>query len=371
VQALAELGYEVDLLSFPFGRDLQLPRINSIRCENPLKIHTPPIGFSLKKCILDASLTRTFERLLRTRRYDVVHAVEEAAYIAAALCPRFNVPFIYDMASAIPDELRRLPVLGSASAQRFLKAIEKRVLDRATHVVCSIGLETHVHWQAPDTPVKEWRFPAEWRPVNSQEVAQLRRSLDIEAKQRVLVYCGNFARYQGIELLLEAFGEAAQTERDLVLVGVGATEEERRRLLEKIDPSLEPNLRIITRRPRDQVPAYLAMADCLVSLRPVTDNLPLKVFDYMVSGRPIVATYGAAHEPVLNRDRAFLCDATPRAVADSILRLLHTPRLARARAEAAFNYARSNFGWQAFVGFVDDLYARVQQIARLSTPQHA
>ena len=63
--------------------------------------------------ILDTSLLQRFEQFLDERDYDVVHAVEEAAWMAAVVCPIKNVPFIYDMASAIPDQLTSHWLLGT------------------------------------------------------------------------------------------------------------------------------------------------------------------------------------------------------------------------------------------------------------------
>src|SRR5687767_8883232 len=80
-RALGELGYEVDLLAFPIGEDIEIRGVTLHRCANPFKIERVPIGFSASKVALDATLLGSFESLLRNGRYDVVHAVEEAAYI--------------------------------------------------------------------------------------------------------------------------------------------------------------------------------------------------------------------------------------------------------------------------------------------------
>jgi hypothetical protein len=148
-RALGQLGFNVDILTLPVGEDVSLPRTRIRRCANPFHIRSVPIGFSWRKVVMDLSLWRSFDRLLATRQYDLVHAVEDAAYIASILCPRYQQPFIYDMASAIPLELQRKALFRGAMARRFITAAERRVFKRASHVVCSAGLAEYVNLHYP------------------------------------------------------------------------------------------------------------------------------------------------------------------------------------------------------------------------------
>lgn len=354
-RALGQLGYDVDLLAFPIGNHIELPRVTTVRCGNPLQLKEVPIGFSWQKCALDASLIQSFSKLLRTRRYDVVHAVEEAAYIASRLCHRLQKPFIYDMASSIPAELARKPWLNSNLAQRVLKSVESSVIKRAAHVVCSVGLRETVRQHCQDTPTSEWRFPANLAEPDSRLMCRIRAEHGIAPGDKVVVYCGNFARYQGLDLLFSAFEKALCEDRNLLLLCVGANGKSLEGWKSLSTQALE-RIRIVPRCPRREVASYLAVADCLVSLRPVSQNLPLKIFEYMASGKPIVATRGPAHEPVLNSARAFLCDATAESVAELILQAFRCPEQAAKVAGEALKYSSTRFGWDAFVGFVKNVY---------------
>jgi glycosyltransferase involved in cell wall biosynthesis len=358
-RALTELGYEVDLLAFPIGEPLQMPGLRIHRCANPFGIRKMSIGFSLSKCLLDATLLASFEHLLRTRHYDLVHAVEEAAYIAALLCPRYGVPFIYDMASSIPAELQSHKVLGTALAQRLLKASEHRVLRTAAHVVCSIGLGEHVSRTAPHVSHTEWRFPPITGSADDRTVNTLRSELDIDSDSHVVMYSGNFAGYQGMDLLFDAFERALSEDPDLMLVCVGVNEEARASTEAHLSGDVRSRVRIIPRKPRRIMPAFFALADCLVSLRPVSNNLPLKVFDYMAAGKPIVATKGLAHEPVLTKERAFLCEAHTENIKQAILEVFRSERRAQAVAQRARRHAMRHYGWERFVELVGGMYGNV------------
>jgi len=51
----------------------------------------------------------------------------------------------------------------------------------------------------------------------------------------------------------------------------------------------------------------------------------MKIFSYMASGKPIVATNIPSHTQVLNNDSAFLCEPNPEAFANGILLALKSP----------------------------------------------
>ena len=358
-RALGQLGYEVDLLAFPIGQDKLIPATEIHRCANPFGIRAVPIGFSASKVLLDLTLAHSFWHLLRTRDYGAVHAVEEAAYLAALLCPRLGKPFVYDMASAIPVELRRHKVLGTAPAQRALGAFERLALRRASQIVCSTGLADYVREVMPGASLTEWRFPPLIDAADEAAVRQLRAELDVPADAHVVGYTGSFAAYQRLDLLFEAFTQALAADPKLMLVCVGASPEARAAALAQFAPDVRARVRILAREPRDRMPGYLAMADCLVSLRPSSDNLPLKVFDYMAAGRPIVATRGRAHEPVLNGERAFLCEARTESVREAILEVFSSPQRAGAVGRAARAHALQHYGWDRFVQLIEGLYGDI------------
>ncbi|MEO7775217.1 MAG: glycosyltransferase, partial [Steroidobacteraceae bacterium] len=158
-RALGELGCEVDLLAFPVGEHVELPGVRIHRSTKLLGIDSVPVGFSSRKAVLDVGLFQRFSQMLDSRVYDAVHAVEEAAYMAKVLCGSRGVPFVFDMASAIPEELKRHAVLGRQPLQWLLRVAEQRVLKGAAHVICSMGLASRVAKLSPLTACSEWRYP--------------------------------------------------------------------------------------------------------------------------------------------------------------------------------------------------------------------
>jgi glycosyltransferase involved in cell wall biosynthesis len=354
--ALSDLGIKVDLLAFPVGETIRLEHMTLYRCANYLGLKRVPIGLSWRKLVLDASLWRTFRQLIAAQRYDMVHAVEEAAYMASILCPKYAQPFVYDMASCLPDAMQRNALLKCAPLRRVFRAMEQRVFSNASHIVCSAGLAPYVRERDPSASVSEWRFPAHSGPVAMGDVAALRAQLQIPQGRTVLLYSGNFAGYQGIDLLISAFARARRLRPELLLVCVGATDRDLASTRRLTDPDGHEHIRFLPRQPRDRILTYSAMADVLMLPRIGPDNIPLKLYDYMASGIPIVATRQNGHDGILNDQRAFLCAPTAESMADAIVRICEHPDEAALVGGEALRYAQQHFGWGGFVEFLRGVY---------------
>jgi glycosyltransferase involved in cell wall biosynthesis len=99
-------------------------------------------------------------------------------------------------------------------------------------------------------------------------------------------------------------------------------------------------------RPAAEIPAYLLAADVLVSPRSRGTNTPLKIYQYLRSGKPTVATRLLTHTQVLSDETAILTEATAQAFAGGILEALTdhvraaaVGRRARELAETKYSYA--------------------------------
>ncbi|MDP6581379.1 MAG: hypothetical protein QF681_12055, partial [Vicinamibacterales bacterium] len=65
IKALGELGYQIDLVTYPFGQDVELPNLRIYRCAKPPFVRRVAIGPSLVKMLLDLSLAVTAIRRAR------------------------------------------------------------------------------------------------------------------------------------------------------------------------------------------------------------------------------------------------------------------------------------------------------------------
>jgi hypothetical protein len=73
IRALLELGHTVDLVTYPFGRDVTMPGLRVFRSLRPPYIRDVRIGPSLAKIPLDLALAMTALRRAASGRDDAVH----------------------------------------------------------------------------------------------------------------------------------------------------------------------------------------------------------------------------------------------------------------------------------------------------------
>lgn len=362
VQALGELGYPVDLLTFPTGGEPPepVPGLRIIRASNPFGIRRVPIGLSGRKLLLDGTLVLGLRRLVRERRYCCIHALEESAFAAVLAAPD-GVAVLYDMQSSLPEQLSTEPLFRWGPVARLLTRAERWLFRRATYVVTSGGLAPRVRASHPEARVREWRYSSAVRTVEERDVLALRAELGVARDTPMVLYSGTFEPYQGLPALMEAIPRVLKSHPDAVFVLVGGRPDQADVLVaESAELLRRGSVRILRRQPRERIPAFLAAADVLVSARCYGGNLPLKVFDYLAAGRPIVATDIPAHRAALDPSCAALVPPTADGLASGITRLLSDPAERARLSAAAARYADERLSWRSFVESVGELYAEVE-----------
>ena len=361
LRALSQLSYQVDLLTYPVGRDVDIPGVRFLRTANPLGIRRVPVGFSLRKILFDVLLFPELVRRLSSRQYACVHAVEESAFLAVLLGHRFDVPVIYDMQSSLPEQLAQHLAFRLPMVQSVLRGCERWLLRHADSVVSSSGLARIVRERFPKARLREWEYSSPLLPAEPDEADALRAELRIGPLRPVVLYSGTFESYQGLAELMAAVPHVLAEVPETTFVLVGSMEAEGSTGVERGHADLvrAGSLRVVKRQPRERIPAYLAMADVVVSPRSHGDNLPLKVFDYLGAGKPIVATDIPAHRSVLDEERALLTAVWSPDIARGIVRLLRDRELAARLGANALAYSQEKFGWFSFVRLVSDLYREV------------
>ncbi len=80
LQAFSELGYQVDLLTLPFGEDTDLPNVSITRVPNIYRAKDVAIGPSLMKALFDIVILFKAISMLRSKHYDVIHGIEEGGF---------------------------------------------------------------------------------------------------------------------------------------------------------------------------------------------------------------------------------------------------------------------------------------------------
>ncbi len=254
-------------------------------------------------------------------------------------------------------EVHTLPRSGSARRLHLWAA------RRADAIV---AISDHLHNWYRDRGFDPARLLVARDGVNLETFAALpdralaRSRLGISSEARVAAYTGHFYRWKGADTLAAAAG-LLPTPWQVHLVGGIGSDLDRLAILADGD-----RLHVHGHRPQREAIRYAAAADVVVLPNSGESEIsadytsPLKLFEYMASGRPLVASdLPSIREVVRPDEHALLVPPDdPATLAAAILRLAAEPDLAGRLAATAREYVE-DFTWpvraRAIADFIESL----------------
>ena len=193
--------------------------------------------------------------------------------------------------------------------------------------------------------------------VTSKEI---REKYDLDSKQ-IILYAGTFEPYQGLDLLIDASRDIVKkTDQALfVLVGGNPDQVEKYRAMAEMY-GLSKYFRFTGQVTPDWVPKFVETADILVTPRIEGNNTPLKIYSYLRSGKPIVATNHMTHTQVLNSDVAMLTECTPESFSQGLLKVMQDQKLQQKISQNAQKLADEKYSYEVYVKKLSRIYAYLE-----------
>ena len=366
IRALLDLGHTVDLVTYPFGQAVSLPGLRVFRCLRPPLVRQVKIGPSLAKVPLDLALTLTVMRRALAERYDAIHSHEEGAAIGLVLSALLGVPHVYDMHSSLPQQLSNFAYSRSRTLRWVFDRFERAAVRRSkvVIVICPELRRLVQALQPGAEPVLIENAPG----ATDGEVgtpASARAAIGVGASTPLVVYTGTFEAYQGLDLLFAAAAlvRASRPDARFLLAG-GRPDQVAAARRDASAAGVGDTVIFTGERPSTEIPAILAAADVLVSPRSRGTNTPLKIYQYLRSGRAIVATRLLTHTQVLDDTVAILTGVSPREFADGILAALADPAMAAAVGARAAELAATKYSYDAYLERTREVVTRVSSTPR-------
>ena len=358
IKALVELGYAVDLVTYPIGQDVDLPNLKVYRCLRPPFVERVAIGPSVLKVFLDILLAWTAFRLARRGRYLAIHSHEEAAVLGVWLARWLGIPHLYDMHSSLPQQLSNFRYSRSRLVRYLFERLERYVVQGSQVIVtiCQELFDTVVAMGAGGrTVLIENVMGGEMGEPASVPV---RAAWSIPPEAPLLLYTGTFEPYQGLDLLYAAAQLLKLTHPEARIMIVGGESHQVSVARARAGQDRLP-LMFVGRRPADEIPAFVAACDILVSPRTAGTNTPLKIYSYLRSGRPIIATDLRTHTQVLKPGTALLVPPEPTAFAAAMGRLIDSPTERQQLAQAALALASRRYSRAVYLDQTKQAYLRL------------
>ncbi len=361
LRVLGGSGRKVDLLTYHIGEDVDIENVNILRIPPVPLVRSVAVGPSFAKIPLDIAMFFKAVFIFSKGRYDCVHAVEESVFIAFFLKKFFGTPYIYDMDSSISDQLRYSGKLKAGFLLRAVERFERAAAENAAAVltVCS-ALTEKARSLAPGVAI----FQVEDCPleVDKRPSSATRTSLGIKKDDTVFMYTGNLAPYQGCGMLVKSFSHVVRQFPAAQLVIAGGEAHQIDALKSQAGRSgIEWAVKFAGKVPMEEIPSLIQEADILVSPRMEGTNTPLKIYDYLASGKPIVATDLPMHTQVLGPGAAVLAPPEPKGFAEGMLKLLRSPSMRSRLARSGKKLVKEKYGFPVFSRKISDFYGFVEQ----------
>jgi glycosyltransferase involved in cell wall biosynthesis len=351
IRALLDLGHTVDLVTYPFGKDVALPGLRIFRAARPPFITRVRVGPSAAKLFLDVALLASTLKVARRGQYDAVHSHEEGAAIGVLISAWLAIPHVYDMHSSLPQQLENFAFSRSRLLRRVFERLERLAIERSrvTIVICPHLEETARKVVPHARTVLIENAPGSGNAPVEGSGKRVRGALGLHETNPVVLYTGTFEPYQGLELLFAAVPHVHRQRPDVRFVLVGGKPDQIARAESHATALGASGLIFTGEQPSEVIPDFLDAADVLVSPRRSGTNTPLKIYQYLRSGRAIVATRLLTHTQVLSDDVAILTEPTPEDFARGILHAINDAAASRRLGDAARRLADTRYTYEAYL----------------------
>ncbi len=176
---------------------------------------------------------------------------------------------------------------------------------------------------------------------------ECRRNLGLPENKKIVMYTGHLYKRKGVNTLAEA---AKFFEEDVAVVFVGGMAKDVKEFSYYFKENR--NILILGKKPYWTIPLYLKSADVLVLPNSASEESsslytsPMKLFEYMASGNPIVVSDLPAIREVLNSDEAYFAQPdNSLSFAENIKAVLENYSSAREKAKKAL-YKVKDYQWK-------------------------
>lgn len=339
-EALNDIGVHVEVLAYHLGETRPEPGFTLHRIDDVRWYRRMSAGPSYRKLLVDWRLARRLEQMLRSDNFDVIHAHHYEGLICALYANRnYHLPVIFDAHTLLSSELPTY----SLGLPRFVKRYLGKLLDswlpkRATHIVAVSEI-------IEEKLITEFGLNISTISIvpNGTETALLSAFRRREQQPPIILFTGNLAAYQDIDILLAAFALIRVRTPHPVLRIV--TDDDFTPYRKQVGAlGIENSVEIFSGE-FENLPEHLATATVAVNPRRVCDGVPQKLLNYMAAACPVVSFRGSARHVVHDESAWIAEEPTATCLAHGIDELLDNPLRAQEMGANAARIVRNELSW--------------------------
>ncbi|NKB24610.1 MAG: glycosyltransferase [Kiritimatiellae bacterium] len=353
LRVLSERDDHIEVLTYHEGTDINYPNVKLHRIPAPLFIKDLSPGFSFKKLVCDSYMFFKAMGMVLRKKPDIIHAVEESVFMAMMFKGLFQIAYIYDMDSSMPQQMVEKKTWLSFLLP-FLRLFERAAI-RGAEVVIPVCEALGDIAQKNDA-----KKAVILRDISLLEIREGGEDEDVlgplSLKGTCFMYIGNLEPYQGIDLLIDSFERLLGKTEDVELVIVGGSTSSIKAYEKKVPCRAINKVHFIGPRPLQLMNALFQKADVLVSPRIQGLNTPMKVYSYLHSGRPVLATDLPTHTQVLTSEISFLAKPQIEDFSEAMWTLANNETLREKLGKCAKRFIEEHNSFSSFKGTLSELY---------------
>jgi len=319
------------------------------------------------------SMVSTMWRLWRAAREEraCIYHLHEPQLLPLALLLKVGhrVGIIYDIHEHLPEMLADFSSRSGcvpAAWSRLVILAERWLVALSDAAVVTSDLLLRRYGRGREHVVGIYNYPRpELFSKNSPVPTELKKRYQ---GRRIVIYHGQLGRARDMATLIRAARQAAERipELTLLLLGPVFGEGYRGELVRMIEhEGAERSVELLDSVSHPDVPAYLNLAEAglviLPSLSVFRFSLPIKLFEYMACGLPVIGSRLPAIEEIVRRSGCGLLvePSDPSSLAEAIVDLLTHPGKAARMGSRGAQAVRDRYNWNLMQQRLYDLYSRL------------
>jgi len=315
-------------------------------------------------------LARRIREVVSIEKPDLLHAHSPVLNVVPALYvgKRTGIPVLYEIRAFWED--------AAVDQMKFAEdSWRYRVIRGAEGLACRCAAQTFVLCRGIQADLHG-------RGIKPEKVIPVRNGVDVDslcpcpaddeyrsiwnlANKRAIGFIGSFYRYEGLELLIEAFEQLADRCPDVVLLLLGGGEMENDLRAKVSNLRLADRVVMPGRIPHERIAGVYALMEFLIyprhSVRLTELVTPLKPLEAMAMGKPVILSDIGGHRELARDGETglFFKAGDASALTDRIVRLLDDSGLRERLARRGRDFVVQEHSWKTTTAPYKEAYARV------------
>ena len=311
-----------------------------------------PVRPIIERKALDWRVIEQVLRVIDEYKVDVLHTHDFRSDLVGLICAsRRKIPIVTTCHGWISNDLKG----------RVYTWVDKSVLRYFDHIVTVSGAIKRQLLNAglPDSKVEV--IPNALKVddfVVDKEDRRFRNKLDIPDHWKIIANIGRLSEEKGQVLLLRAFADACQVQKNICLVFVGIGPEERR--LEELAMNLNIEDRVYFAGFQENMNAVYNSVNLVVQSS-FTEGMPNVVLESLLMETPVVATdVGGTAEIIVHNESGYLMEPNSHEeILSGILNFLNSESDFTRMARRGRTHVKDNFDNKNRVKRLESMYQRV------------